>query len=55
MDDKLIELLIKHTIAVWESEGISYGLTQDEDEELIKLLMLYPGQHTEYLKNNGLM
>lgn len=35
---RLLELLISDVIGCWEAEGVSFGLSDKEDKELIKLL-----------------
>lgn len=48
-DCKLTALLIKHTIGTWKSEGVSFGLTQEEDKELLEMLLNYPGNHLKFV------
>lgn len=35
---RLLELLISDVIGCWEAEGVSFGISDKEGEELIKLL-----------------
>lgn len=45
--DRLIKLLIQEVTAFWENEGYSPGLNNEEYNEIMLLLMKYPGEHVD--------
>lgn len=49
--DRLIELLISEVQATWQNEGVSFGLSDEEQNEILELLEQYPSKFQQHFKD----